>query len=90
MQLFIYYFRALYEKIVILEQKTREQDIIIANMSNQIAANNLAMSKLALRYCNGSFLWYINDIKNKINGMRTNQHILHYSPGFYSSPNGYK
>ncbi|KAK9708697.1 hypothetical protein QE152_g27060 [Popillia japonica] len=82
--------KTLYEKIVILEQKSREQDIIIANMSNQLAANNLAMSKIALRYCHGSYLWYINDIKNKINTMRNNQHIMHYSPGFYTSSNGYK
>ncbi|KAK5643924.1 hypothetical protein RI129_007769 [Pyrocoelia pectoralis] len=82
--------RSLYEKIVVLEQKTREQDIIIANMSEQIAANNLAMSKLSLRYCNGCYLWYITDFKNKINQMRVNHQIMHYSPGFYTSPYGYK
>ncbi|XP_022910567.1 TNF receptor-associated factor 6 isoform X2 [Onthophagus taurus] len=82
--------KSLYEKIVILEQKSREQDIIISNMSNQIAATNLAMSKIALRHCNGCYLWFINDIKNKINTMRNNTYTMFYSPGFYSSPNGYK
>jgi len=82
--------RSLYEKIVVLEQKNREQDIIIANMSEQISANNLAMSKLSLRYCNGCYLWFVTDFKNKLNQMRSNNHIMHYSPGFYTSPNGYK
>ncbi|CAG9819694.1 unnamed protein product [Phaedon cochleariae] len=82
--------RALYEKIVFLEQKSREQDIIIANMSEQISSNNLSMSKLHHRYCNGSFLWYFNDFKNKINAMRENPHLMHYSTGFYTSVNGYK
>lgn len=73
-----------------LEQKNREQEIIIANMSEQIAASNLTISKLPLRYCNGCYLWYITDFKNKVNQMRVNHHIMHYSPGFYTSPHGYK
>lgn len=73
-----------------LEQKSREQDIIISNMSEQINANNLALSKISLRHCNGCFLWYLNDFKNKINDMRRDYRIMHYSPGFYTSPNGYK
>ncbi|CAG9860142.1 unnamed protein product [Phyllotreta striolata] len=82
--------KALYEKIVYLEQKTREQDIIIANMSEQISSYNLSMTKLHQRYCNGSYLWYFNDFKNKLNAMRENPHLMYYSPGFYTSPNGYK
>lgn len=75
---------------MILEQKSREQDIIIANMSQQISSNNLAISKLMFRYCCGCWLWYITDFKHKINMMRNNPQIMHYSPGFYTSPNGYK
>ncbi|KAG5882769.1 hypothetical protein JTB14_029945 [Gonioctena quinquepunctata] len=71
--------RALYEKIVFLEQKTREQDIKIANMSERISS-----------YCNGCYLWYFNDFKNKMIAMRENPHLMHYSPGFYTSVNGYK
>ncbi|RZC42466.1 TNF receptor-associated factor 6 [Asbolus verrucosus] len=82
--------KALYEKVVLLEQKTREQDIIIANMSEQISSFNLTMSKMHLRYCNGCYLWYFNDFKCKINAMRNDSHIMHYSPGFYTSTNGYR
>ncbi|KAF5287900.1 hypothetical protein FQA39_LY04074 [Lamprigera yunnana] len=76
--------------IILLEQKNREQDIIIANMSEQIASYNLTISQLTLRYCNGCYLWCITDFKNKINQMRTNHQIMHYSPGFYTSAYGYK
>lgn len=51
---------------------------------------NLEMSKLPLRYCNGQYVWYVTDIKNKINTMKSNFCVMHYSPGFYTSPNGYK
>ncbi|CAH2006602.1 unnamed protein product [Acanthoscelides obtectus] len=82
--------RNLYEKIVFLEQKTREQDIIIANMSEQISSYNLSMSKLHQRYCDGCYLWHCADFKSKLNIMRENPHVMYYSPGFYTSPNGYK
>lgn len=84
------YSRALYERIVVLEQKSREQDIIIANMSEQINSNHLSMSKIAVRYCNGCYIWYLADFKNKINTMKNNHNIMQYSPGFFTSPNGYK
>ncbi|CAH0560247.1 unnamed protein product [Brassicogethes aeneus] len=82
--------RAMYEKIVVLEQKSREQDIIISNMSEQINSLNLSMSKMQLRHCNGCYLWYINDFKNKIKDMQKDHHLMFYSPGFYTSANGYK
>jgi TNF receptor-associated factor 6 len=82
--------KALYEKVVLLEQKTREQDIITANMSEQISSLNLSMSKMHLRYCNGCYLWHFNDFKNKINAMRNDPHVMHYSPGFYTSTFGYR
>lgn len=59
-------------------------------MSQQIASCNLSMSKIQQRYSNGCYIWYFNDFKNKINAMRENPHLMHYSPGFYTSANGYK
>ncbi|XP_066246368.1 TNF receptor-associated factor 6 [Euwallacea similis] len=82
--------RALYEKIVYLEQKTREQDIIIANMSQQVSNYSTTISNFQQRYCNGSFIWHFNDFKTKITAMRENMRLMHYSPGFYTSPYGYK
>lgn len=75
---------------MILEQKTREQDIIIANISKQLQTQSLALSKMALRHCNGCYLWYFNDFKVKLGAMRNDHRIMHYSPGFYTSPNGYR
>ncbi|XP_072394158.1 TNF receptor-associated factor 6-like [Diabrotica undecimpunctata] len=82
--------KTLYEKIVYLEQKSREQDIIIANMSQQIASQSLPMTKLNQLYCNGCYLWYVSDFKSKMTAMRENPHVMYYSTGFYTSPNGYK
>lgn len=75
---------------MLLEQKTREQDIIIANMSEQISSSNLSMSKMHLRYSNGCYLWHFNEFKSKIHAMRNDVHLMHYSPGFYTSANGYR
>ncbi|KAJ8976938.1 hypothetical protein NQ317_012223 [Molorchus minor] len=58
-------------------------------MSEQISSCNLSMTKLQQHYCNGCYLWYFNDFKNKIIAMRENPHIMHYSPGFYTSAYGY-
>ncbi|XP_050304141.1 TNF receptor-associated factor 6-like [Anthonomus grandis grandis] len=82
--------KALYERIVFLEQKTREQDIIIANMSQQISNYNSTLASFQQRYCNGCFVWHFHDFKNKIRAMKENTNILHYSPGFYTSSYGYK
>lgn len=82
--------KALYEKIIILEQKARERDIIIANMSQQITNYSSAMANFQQRCCNGTYIWYFNDFKNKIRAMKENPRIMHYSPGFYTSLYGYK
>lgn len=59
-------------------------------MSQQISSYNLSITKLQQRYCNGCYIWYFNDFKNKINAMRESPGVMHYSPGFYTSANGYK
>ncbi|XP_018319661.1 TNF receptor-associated factor 6 [Agrilus planipennis] len=82
--------KSLYEKIIILEQKTREQDIIIANMSEQISSCNLLISTVPTKFCFGSFLWPVADFKTKITRMSNNSHMMCYSPGFQTSPFGYK
>ncbi|KAL1505856.1 hypothetical protein ABEB36_005318 [Hypothenemus hampei] len=82
--------RALYEKIIFLEQKAREQDIILSNMSEQISSHVSTISNFQQRYCNGCFIWYFNDFKAKIKSMRDNPRLMHYSPGFYTSSYGYK
>lgn len=82
--------KALYEKIIILEQKARERDIIIANMSQQLTNCTASLANIQQRCCNGHYIWYFNDFKNKIRAMKDNPRIMHYSPGFYTSLYGYK
>lgn len=90
MSIVFIYFRVLYEKIVLLEQKNREQDIIITNMSQQITVHNSKISDLPLRYCNGCYLWTVPDINSKLSAMRIDHKKMYYSLGFYTAPNGYR
>ncbi|XP_047989460.1 TNF receptor-associated factor 4-like [Leguminivora glycinivorella] len=85
--------RALYERVVVLEQRNREQDIVIGNMSKQLSALTVAKGKqnneMLLRYCMGNFIWRIDNFKARLDAM-VNQSKMVYSPGFYTSPNGYR
>lgn len=82
--------RVLYEKIVLLEQKNREQDIILTNMSQQISVQNTKFAELPLRYCNGTFLWTVKEFHSKLENMYSEPKKMFYSPAFFTSPNGYK
>ncbi|XP_021912941.1 TNF receptor-associated factor 6 isoform X2 [Zootermopsis nevadensis] len=84
--------RSLYERIVVLEQRNREQDIQLENMKRQLFANIDQVSQdLALRYCNGTYLWTVTQISKKLVSMATNPtRSMFYSPGFYTAPNGYR
>jgi hypothetical protein len=84
--------RSLYERIVMLEQRNREQDIQLENMKRQLFANiDQASQDLALRYCNGTYLWTVTQISNKLVAMAANPtRCMFYSPGFYTAPNGYR
>ncbi|KAL6252243.1 hypothetical protein P5V15_014784 [Pogonomyrmex californicus] len=74
----------LYERIVILEQENRELSITVSNQKNQLAA-------MSLRNCNGVYIWRLKSFREKLEVM-TNEprKTFYYSPGFYTSPNGYK
>jgi TNF receptor-associated factor 6 len=84
--------RSLYERIVMLEQRNREQDIQLENMKRQLFANIDQVSQdLALRYCSGTYLWTVTQISNKLKAMAANPtRCMFYSPGFYTAPNGYR
>ena len=88
------YFRALYERVVVLEQRNREQDIVIANMSKQLSAFAVAKMKqnndMLLRYCMGNYVWKIDNFKARLDAMLIDHYKMLYSPGFYTSPNGYR
>ncbi|CAH2243579.1 TNF receptor-associated factor 6-like [Pararge aegeria] len=86
--------RALYERVVVLEQRNREQDIVIANMSKQLSALSVAKMKqsndMLLRYCMGNYMWKIDNFKARCDAMLKDHFKMLYSPGFYTSPNGYR
>lgn len=92
--IFFSFFRALYERVVVLEQRNREQDIVIANMSKQLSAFSIAKMKqsneMLLRYCMGNYVWKVDNFKARLDAMLKDHFKMLYSPGFYTSPNGYR
>ncbi|XP_038213525.1 TNF receptor-associated factor 6-like [Zerene cesonia] len=86
--------RALYERVVVLEQRNREQDIVIANISKQLSAFAVAKMKqnndMLLRYCMGHYIWKVDNFKARLDAMIKDHNKMLYSPGFYTSPNGYR
>ncbi|KAI5641890.1 zinc finger, c3HC4 type (RING finger) domain-containing protein [Phthorimaea operculella] len=86
--------RALYERVVVLEQRNREQDIVIANISKQLNAFAVAKMKqnneMLLRYCMGNYIWRVDNFKARCEAMMKDHFKMLYSPGFYTSPNGYR
>jgi len=81
--LYILHFRNLYERIVVLEQENRELSIAMSNQKNQLAA-------MCLRNCNGVYIWKLTSFREKLTTMINDPLKMFYSPGFYTSPNGYK
>ncbi|RVE43117.1 hypothetical protein evm_012233 [Chilo suppressalis] len=86
--------QALYERVVVLEQRNREQDIVIANISKQLSAFAVAKNKqnqdMLLRYCMGNYVWRIDNFQARLDAMLKDHYKMLYSPGFYTSPNGYR
>lgn len=73
----------LYERIVILEQENRELSITVSNQKNQLAS-------MCLRNCNGIYMWSLKSFQEKLTAMINDPLKMFYSPGFYTSSNGYK
>jgi len=69
---------AMFERIVILEQQTREQAIKIENLQS--------MEKRHY----GTLVWKIEDFKRKVELMQNNSNMMFYSTDAYTSPDGYK
>lgn len=86
--------KSLYERVVVLEQRNREQDIVIANISKQLSAFTISKRKqhneLSLRYCLGNYIWRIDNFQMRLEAMMSDHSKMLYSPGFYTSPNGYR
>lgn len=79
--------RAMYERIVILEQQSREQDLKIEQLSHKLIKS---INEVNPRYSNGVIIWQITKLKSKLETMRSDANIMFYSNVAYTSPYGYK
>nr|XP_013190098.1 unnamed protein product [Amyelois transitella] len=82
--------RSVFERVVILEQRNREQDIVIANLTKQVATLSAQLKHNTVRYCMGNYIWKIDNFGARLDQMLKNHNNMLYSPAFYTSPNGYR
>lgn len=79
---------------MVLEQQNRELTISLSNQQNQVSTLRTSLryndEEMILRYCNGFYIWKLVSFKEKLVTMTTDSLKMFYSPGFYTSPNGYK
>ncbi|XP_065364696.1 TNF receptor-associated factor 6 [Calliphora vicina] len=79
--------QAMYQRIVVLEQRACEQDVKIENLTKQLAN---ARQQVDARYSNGTIVWEIKNVHNLMDYLRSNTNNLVYSRECYTSPYGYK
>lgn len=86
--------RTLYERIVVLEQQNRELTISASNHQTQLSTLHTSVrynnEEMISRYCNGLYIWKLGSFGEKLAAMTNDSLKMFYSPGFYTSPNGYK
>lgn len=91
---FRFVIRNLYERIVVLEQQNRELSITVANQQTKLTTLQTSIrfnnDETILRNCNGVYIWRLNAFGEKLAEMSANPLRMFYSPGFYTSPNGYR
>ncbi|CAK9832859.1 TNF receptor-associated factor 6 [Anthophora retusa] len=84
----------LYERIVVLEQQNRELSITVSNQKTQLTTLQTSLrfnqDEMFLRSCNGVYIWRLHSFQEKLESMTKDPLKMFYSPGFYTSPNGYK
>lgn len=81
--------RAMYERIVILEQKQQEMSVKIDKMREQLA-KTCSMAEIQAKYTDGVLVWQIGQFQSKVRAMSANPNIMFYSGEAYTSPHGYK
>lgn len=81
--------KALYERIVVLEQQNREKDAKIEKLTLDMSKACLSSDILA-RYSNGVLVWQITQFHSKIKSMRADPNKMYYSNEVFTSPHGYR
>ncbi|CAF1214902.1 unnamed protein product, partial [Rotaria sordida] len=83
------------EKLKKLVEKTLQM-LSVADMNNKILQNEVETIKQTSSDCSsissndGSYIWKISNVAEKLANAIANRQISIYSPPFYSSPTGYK
>lgn len=79
--------KELYQRVVQLEQKNRKLEIVNEQLNKKL---QVKLSEDIGRYCHGKYVWTIKDFNREYNKLKSNNCAVLYSPGFYTSPFGYK
>ncbi|KAK6626702.1 hypothetical protein RUM44_009178 [Polyplax serrata] len=82
--------RALYERVVILEQRCHEQNAQIQKLKSEVQEAESKVREVSLQHASGQYLWSITEFSKKVEAMRSGDKRLFFSEGFYTSPIGYK
>lgn len=82
--------KALYERIVVLEQQNREKDLKLDKLTQQMDKFSLNTTFVHPRYSSGVLVWKINQFQNKISAMSADPNAMFYSSEAYTSPHGYR
>lgn len=83
--------KALYERIVVLEQQSREKDARIEKLKQEMLKASLANDvHVRARYCGGVLVWKIPQFQAKVKAMRSDHNKMYYSDETYTSPHGYR
>ena len=87
----------LFHRVVALEQKNRQMEILNVNMRSQIKELKMLNEnkeeerwEMLGKSCNGKFVWKIKRFSEQYQKMLTNNQYVIYSHPFYTSPFGYK
>lgn len=82
------------ERIVVLEQQNRELTSKLTNQQAKIetlqTSLRLHQEETILRTCNGVYIWKLDCFREKLEEMKADPLRMFYSPGFWTSPMGYK
>lgn len=84
--------RALYERIVTLEQLNCEQGMQIERLTAQMnkLTNANSAGEPSARYSGGTLIWKITEFSKKVQEMDATPNNRFYSPDVYTSPYGYR
>lgn len=82
--------RALYERIIVLEQLSREQSLKIDKLTAQLNRTSSSISEMDARNSGGILVWNITEFQSKVQAMHSSPNVMYYSPNFYTSPLGYR